>query len=108
MTNATKPQAKPAVTAPAPKPASTAPKPVAAKTKPEETGAQKFQRIGASRVKKVLSAMRLLETVGRSPSYDYTDEQAAKLLGYLRGGLDKVEVAFTPRTKSKDEPSVSL
>lgn len=102
--------AKPTNAAPAAKPSdakSKAPK----RAKIDRSGESKsarFQRIAKVRVGKAIAAIRRLETVGRSPTYEYTPEQAAKVMKYLEESVDKVRMAFVARVNDRPEESVTL
>lgn len=75
---------------------------------PNETPSQRFVRLAKPRVAKALDAMRRLETIGKGNGYEYTPEQAKKVVDYLKDAVEKVEAAFAPRVKAVKSDSVSL
>jgi len=68
----------------------------------------RFKRVAAPRIKKALSALRRLETVGRSPAYDYTVEQANAVMKYIDGAVDKVRAAFVAKVNKNEEAPIQL
>ncbi len=59
----------------------------------EETKAQRFQRLATKRTQTALKKVRLLGNL-TSSSYDYTPEQAAKIISALRAAVGAVESKF--------------
>ena len=58
-----------------------------------ETKEQRFQRLATKRTQAALQKIRLLGNL-TSSSYGYNPEQAAKIIGALRGAVDAVEAKF--------------
>ncbi len=58
-----------------------------------ETKAQRFQRLATKRTQAALKKVRLLGNL-TSSSYDYTPEQAAKIISALRATVSSVEAKF--------------
>ncbi len=105
------------MTAPAPKVPASTPKATDKKARvprksaniPEnETDEARFKRIAAPRIEKCLAALRRLETVGRSPAYEFTTEQANTVMKYLDGGVEKVRTAFVNRVNRREPEKISL
>ena len=59
----------------------------------KETKAQRFQRLATKRTQTALKKVRLLGNLTTS-SYDYTPEQAAKIISALRAAVGAVEGKF--------------
>ena len=59
----------------------------------EETKSQRFQRLATKRTQAALKKIRLLGNL-TSSSYDYTPEQAAKIVSALRAAVGAVEGKF--------------
>lgn len=95
-----KPKGKPARTE--------AEKVAAAAARKLETPEARFLRLTKPRIAKAVSALRRLETIGRSPSYQFTTEQANRVMGYLDAAVEAVRVAFVNRVNRKAEPSITL
>jgi len=73
-----------------------------------ETPAARFTRVTTPRIRKVLAGLRRLETIGRSNGYDYTPEQAARVMEYLDGAVEKVRMSFVNRVADKKGPTITL
>lgn len=67
--------------------------------KKEESKADKFKRLAESRVNKALDALATVRSLANKNNYEFTDEQSAKIMGALEGGLTQVGDAF----KGKEE-----
>lgn len=93
MTAPAKPQPAKAAS---PTPATTKPKAARKPVDPNESKSQKFVRLGRKRLTRVLKGMEGLEALGRG-QYEYTPEQANKVLQHLVDGVAKVKAAFAPR-----------
>ena len=73
-----------------------------------ETKEQRFQRLATKRTQAALQKIRLLSNL-TSSSYAYTPEQAAKIVGSLRAGVDAVEAKFNRvRGSERADTSFSL
>ena len=79
----------------------------------EQTGAaeskgDKFVRLGTKRVQTALSKIGLIGNLASS-SYQYTDEQAERIVAQLRKSVDEVEAKFKrTRQAGGGEESFSL
>lgn len=62
--------------------------------KTEETKAQKFKRLGTVRMNAALVAFDKMESLATSSAYEYTPEQAAKMVEVLRTRVDNLEKLF--------------
>ncbi len=73
-----------------------------------ETKAQRFQRLATKRTQTALKKIRLLGNL-TSSSYDYTPQQAVKIIGALRTAVGSVEAKFNRvRGTRASETSFSL
>jgi len=113
MTATAKPQ-PPGATAPAGKPSTDAKATAEPKAKKanvdrkDESQEARFKRIAAPRIEKALAALRRLETVGRSPAYQFSTEQANRVMVYLDEAVEKVRAAFVARVNRKPETRIEL
>lgn len=69
---------------------------------PGETKAEKFSRLAIYRMNKLLSGFESLGKLGNRSSYDYTDEQVAKMFASLRNSLEEAEAKFKPKSKKEE------
>lgn len=69
---------------------------------PEETKAQKFKRLGAQRMTKARTAVRLVGQVFSS-NYEWTPEQASKVITDLKSWVAEVEKKSS--VKPQDAPA---
>jgi hypothetical protein len=68
-----------------------------------ESKADKFKRLGTGRVNRTVHQIQLLANLANRSTYEYTPEQADKLLTALQGAVDDVVSAFTKQVaKGKD------
>lgn len=73
-----------------------------------ESSEARFVRLAKPRIAKVLSSLRRLETLGRSPAYNYSAEQANRVMKYVDGAVDKVRGAFVARVNARAEDTVEI
>jgi hypothetical protein len=59
-----------------------------------ESKSDKFKRLASKRVVNAVSKIELIANLA-APSYEYTPEEVAKILGALQGSIDKVKAAFS-------------
>ena len=57
-----------------------------------ESKADKFRRLAKKRVPKAIKALSSIENLA---NYEYTNDQAAKVLEALGGALNRVSIAFS-------------
>lgn len=60
----------------------------------EESKAEKFKRLGNSRLNKAVYSIGLLESLAVKAAYDYTDEQVDAIMSVLVEAVANVEAAF--------------
>ena len=74
----------------------------------QETKEQKFSRLATKRTQTALQKIKLLGNLSGS-SYQYTSEQAARIISSLRQAVDGVEGKFNKvRGSGSAEPPFSL
>lgn len=59
----------------------------------DETPAERFTRLANYRLRKTIERMRMLRNLA-GPSYEYTQEQAEKMIAALRAEVDVLETLF--------------
>jgi hypothetical protein len=68
----------------------------------------RFRRVAKPRLAKAVAMLRRLETVGRSPAYEYTVDQANTVMKHIDAAVEKVRNAFVARVAGRAEDSISL
>lgn len=63
-------------------------------TKAEETKGQKFSRLAVVRMNKVLEFMEKLEGLSNKNIYEYTPEQAEKIISVLEARTQRLKTAL--------------
>lgn len=71
-----------------------------------ETKAQRFQRLATKRTQVALKRIGLVGNL-TGPGYDYTPEQAAKIISALRAAVSAVETKFS-RTRGAKASEASF
>lgn len=66
-----------------------------------ESKADAFKRIASRRVNNVLDVMATLENVFDANNYEFTAEQAEKIIGAVEAGLSKVKARANGEGRSK-------
>jgi len=56
----------------------------------------KFRALAEQRVSKVLNTIQRIGNLSRRPTYEYSQEQVAKMFGAMRAALDEAEAKFAP------------
>lgn len=64
-----------------------------------ESKADKFVRLGESRVNKILAGYASIDKLHNSGAYEYTDEQIEKMFGVLEQQLAEVKSHFSAEKK---------
>lgn len=83
--------------------ATTAP-PTPAHTPPKPSKVEQFKRLATKRVNRTVHAIRLIANLANTSSYEYTTEQAEKVLTSLAEAVDFVGNAFSKQVaKTKDQ-----
>ncbi len=68
----------------------------------DETKAQAFSRIASRRMGQALTEIRKLETLSEKNNYEYTDEQASKILKALQDACQGVADRFAGKVRAKE------
>lgn len=63
-----------------------------------ETKADKFKRLMNKRMTVALDKIRLIGNLSNKATYEYTDEQIAKVISTLRNDIDWLEREFAPKS----------
>ncbi len=64
-----------------------------------ESKADCFVRLAVARVNRLLNGIDTLGKLSNRASYEYTDEQVAKMFTALREVIDETEAKFKPKEK---------
>jgi hypothetical protein len=73
-----------------------------------ESPEARFLRLAKPRIAKAVKALQRLETVGKSPAYKFSPEQANRVMKYIDDAVDGVRVAFVNRVADRKADSISL
>lgn len=71
-------------------------------SKNKRSKTEAFRIIAERRTKRVLDSLRLLEQCSNRRSYEYTEEQVAKIFREIRSALRRAEQGFRSNNKSTD------
>ncbi|KYD22006.1 hypothetical protein [Caldibacillus debilis] len=66
-----------------------------------ETKRERFIRVAENRTNKIIKTMRLLGNCANKANYDYTDEDAKKIIHALEEELNELIKKFTNESKKK-------
>ena len=69
-------------------------------TAPAPSKADKFKALAEKRTAKALTAIATLRGTANKNNYEYTEEQAAKIVAALRAEVDQVEAAYAGKAKA--------
>lgn len=72
----------------------------AAAAKEPESKSAAFSRLGVARMNKALAALKGVEKMANKSTYEYTDEQVAKITAALDGANQRVKDAFAGKKAS--------
>lgn len=61
----------------------------------DEVPAQRFHRLGAGRVSRIIDGLRTLPALGNRKSYEYTEEQANRMFERIESELREARAQFT-------------
>jgi hypothetical protein len=73
-----------------------------------ESPEARFLRLAKPRISKAVKALQRLETVGKSPAYKFSPEQANRVMKYIDDAVDAVRIAFVNRVANRTAESISL
>lgn len=71
----------------------------------KETKSEKFHRVAAARVDKIVDMIRLLGNCSNTNNYAYTPEEVEKLFDKLHTELDAAQEKYKVKEKPKKEKS---
>ena len=63
---------------------------------------ERFEFYREKRLKNAIDAIKLCQNMSNKNSYEYTDEEARKIIKYLREAIQELEHSFKKSTKNKD------
>ena len=63
---------------------------------------ERFEFYREKRLKNAIDAIKLCQNMSNKNSYEYTDEEARKIIKYLRESIQELEHSFKKSTKNKD------
>jgi hypothetical protein len=69
--------------------------------KKKETKSEKFNRLASMRVTKILKYLDLLENCSNSYTYDYDDEDVAKIFKAINSKLKQAKLSFEKKSSNK-------
>jgi len=70
--------------------------------------ADRFKRVVTIRVNQVLVGLERLGKCSRRASYEYSEEEVAKIFGAISGATEKAIAAFKPAVEEKTAKGFSL
>ena len=66
-----------------------------------ENKKEKFCRLAENRMNNILKQLELLSNLSNKSTYEYTDEEVAKIIKTLKQAVSNVEHSFSAEKKSK-------
>ena len=66
----------------------------------------KFKELARSRVNRAINMIRLIANLGNKAHYDYTSEQAGKIIKALESEVKNVRVKFNSKRRGTEEFSL--
>ena len=67
---------------------------------------EKFRELARSRVNRAINMIRLIANLGNKAHYDYTSEQARKIVNALQSEVSKVKIKFNSKKRGTEEFSL--
>lgn len=67
----------------------------------DETKSERFQRVAAPRATKAIRALKHLERCANRVTYEFSEDEVAKLLGALDERLQALHKAFAPQERGR-------
>ena len=62
-----------------------------------------FKKLARSRVNRAINMIRLIANLGNKAHYDYTSEQARKIIGALQSEVTNVKTKFNSKKRGTEE-----
>tara|TARA_B100000029_G_C17246546_1_gene841087 strand:+ start:64 stop:288 length:225 start_codon:yes stop_codon:yes gene_type:complete len=63
----------------------------------------KFKQLARSRVNRAINMIRLIANLGNKAHYDYTSDQAKKIINVLQSEVSNVKVKFNSKKRGTEE-----
>ena len=67
---------------------------------------EKFRELARSRVNRAINMIRLIANLGNKAHYDYTSEQAKKIVNALQSEVSNVKIKFNSKKRGTEEFSL--
>ena len=67
---------------------------------------EKFRELARSRVNRAINMLRLIANLGNKAHYDYTSEQARKIVNALQSEVSNVKIKFNSKKRGTEEFSL--
>ena len=67
---------------------------------------EKFRELARSRVNRAINMIRLIANLGNKAHYDYTSEQARKIVNALQSEVSNVKIKFSSKKRGTEEFSL--
>tara|TARA_B100000700_G_C14711049_1_gene699148 strand:+ start:522 stop:746 length:225 start_codon:yes stop_codon:yes gene_type:complete len=64
---------------------------------------EKFKRLAKSRVNRAINMIRLIANLGNKAHYDYTPDQARKIVSALQSEVSNVRIKFNSKKRGTEE-----
>ena len=64
---------------------------------------EKFKELARSRVNRAINMIRLIANLGNKAHYDYTPDQAKKIINVLQAEVSNVKVKFNSKKRGTEE-----
>ena len=64
---------------------------------------EKFKRLAKSRVNRAINMIRLIANLGNKAHYDYTPDQARKIVSALQSEVSNVKTKFNSKKRGTEE-----
>ena len=62
-----------------------------------------FRKLARSRVNRAINMIRLIANLGNKTHYDYTQDQAKKIINVLQAEVSNVKVKFNSKKRGTEE-----
>ena len=67
---------------------------------------ENFKKLAKSRVNRAINMIRLIANLGNKAHYDYTSEQARKIVNALQSEVSNVKIKFNSKKRGTEEFSL--
>ena len=64
---------------------------------------ENFRKLAKSRVNRAINMIRLIANLGNKAHYDYTSEQARKVVNALQSEVSNVKIKFNSKKRGTEE-----